>query len=116
VQTKFFTLVTLKQILCQLVGNIVGNTDIEKTSRSMQIIFHTIIQILQQDKDNHKQSKQGQLYTTAMHEFQTEFFASIVERSHPMDPELIKPYHREIIDLFNADSFFQVSMLNLKQW
>ena len=46
-QTKFYTLVTLKQILCQLVGNIVGNTDIEKTSRSMQIVFHTIIQILQ---------------------------------------------------------------------
>ena len=51
-----------------------------------------------------------------MHEFFTEFFASIVERSHPMDPELIKPYHREIIEIFNADSFFHVSMVNLKQW
>mmetsp|Transcript_1941 Transcript_1941/g.2802 ORF Transcript_1941/g.2802 Transcript_1941/m.2802 type:complete len:314 (-) Transcript_1941:287-1228(-) len=51
-----------------------------------------------------------------MNQFITEFFASLVERSHQIDPGLIKPYRREIIDLFNADSFFQQSILNLKQW
>ena len=51
-----------------------------------------------------------------MNEFITEFFASTVERIHQVDPELIKPYRREIIDIFNNDTFFCVSMLNLKQW
>jgi|DEB0MinimDraft_12_1074336.scaffolds.fasta_scaffold08100_2 hypothetical protein len=51
-----------------------------------------------------------------MIEFITEFFASIVERCHQINPELIKPYRREIIELFTADQFFVVSMLNLKQW
>jgi len=51
-----------------------------------------------------------------MNEFMTEFFSSIVERSHAIDPELIKPYRREIIDLFNADNAFQIGILNLKQW
>jgi hypothetical protein len=51
-----------------------------------------------------------------MIEFITEFFASIVERTHGIDSELIKPYRREIIDLFNNENFFKMSLLNLKQW
>lgn len=51
-----------------------------------------------------------------MIEFITEFYASIVERTHGIDSELIKPYRREIIDLFNNENFFKVSILNLKQW
>jgi hypothetical protein len=51
-----------------------------------------------------------------MNEFITEFFACIVEKTHQIDPNLIKPYRREIIDLFNVDQFFTASMLNLKQW
>lgn len=51
-----------------------------------------------------------------MIEFITEFFASIVERSHQIEPDLIKPYKREIVELFNNENFFQTSMLNLKQW
>jgi hypothetical protein len=41
-----------------------------------------------------------------MNEVITEFFASVVEKSHAIDPGLIKPYRREIIDLFNFDTFF----------
>jgi hypothetical protein len=45
-QSKFFTIITLKQILCQLLNSLVGGADTEKINKSMQIIFSTIIQIL----------------------------------------------------------------------
>jgi hypothetical protein len=52
-----------------------------------------------------------------MIEFITEFFASIVEKTHKqINSELIKPYRRDIIDLFNNENFFKVNLLNLKQW
>ena len=51
-----------------------------------------------------------------MNEFFTEFFASIVEKSHSIDPGLIKPYRKDIIELFNDENFFQTSMLNMRQW
>jgi len=34
-QTKFFTILTLKQILCQLLVNLVGTDDSEKKHKSM---------------------------------------------------------------------------------
>ena len=114
-QTKFFTIITLKQILCQLLPNLIGS-DIEKTSKSMQIIFYTTIQILQNDNKIQKEKFLARTDQGVMNEFITEFFASIVERSHQIDADLIKPYRREIIDLFNFDNFFQMNMLNLKQW
>jgi hypothetical protein len=114
-QTKFYTVITLKQILCPLLTNLVGANDLEKTSKLMQVIFNTIIQILQNDKKAEKQSGKNE-ETVVMMEFITEYFASTVERSHSIDAELIKPYRRDIIDLFNNDNFFQVSMLNLRQW
>ena len=49
-----------------------------------------------------------------MNEFITEFFATIVEQSSGSD--LIKPYQKDIFELFNSDLFFQNSMINLKQW
>ena len=66
--------------------------------------------MLQNDNKNAKSPQ----YNHVMNEVITEFFASVVEKSHAIDPGLIKPYRREIIDLFNFDTFFQVSMLNLK--
>ena len=33
-----------------------------------------------------------------------------------MDPNLIKIFRKDIVDFFNMDNFFQVSMLNLKEW
>ena len=59
-------------------------------------------------------SKDHNTTMVVMNEFITEFFASIVEQSHAQDPELIKPYKRDIIELFNNDNFFLMSMLNLK--
>ena len=49
-----------------------------------------------------------------MNEFITEFFASVVERLHDINPGLIKPYRKEIVDLFNFDEFFSASLINLK--
>ena len=51
-----------------------------------------------------------------MNQFITKFFASIVEKSHSIDTDLIRPFKKEIIELFNIDSFFQTKMINLKQW
>ena len=39
IQAKFFSIVTLKQILNQLLVNLIGTQDTEKTNKSMQIIF-----------------------------------------------------------------------------
>lgn len=89
-----------------------GTGDTEKINKSMQIILLTTIGLLQSDNKYQKTPK----FDYVMNEFITEFFASIVERSHQIDPDLIKPYRREIIDLFNVETFFQQSMLNLKQW
>lgn len=89
--------------------NLVGQGDTEKTNKSMQIIFNTTIQIMQ---NYNKQSQMGKpqkkqnLFEEVMNEFITEFFASIVDRSHQIEPDLIKPYRREIIDLFNLENFF----------
>jgi hypothetical protein len=49
-----------------------------------------------------------------MYELLTEFFASVIEQTHKIDPNLIKPYRKDVIELFNFDNFFQMSMLNLK--
>mmetsp|Transcript_17212 Transcript_17212/g.28988 ORF Transcript_17212/g.28988 Transcript_17212/m.28988 type:complete len:304 (+) Transcript_17212:668-1579(+) len=111
-QTKFYSVLTLKQLLCQLLVNLEGTGDSDRTSKSMQIILLTTIQILQNDNKSVKAYKASNV----MNEFITEFFAQVVEKSHQIDPSLIKPYRREIIELFNVDSFFQASILNLKQW
>ena len=41
--TKFFSILTLKQQLCQLLVNLVGTGDNEKTNKAMQIILQTTI-------------------------------------------------------------------------
>ena len=51
-----------------------------------------------------------------MNEYITEFFASMVSKVHKIDSNLLKPYKRDVIDLFNGETFFQMNMLNLKQW
>ena len=105
-QCKFFTILTLKQILCQLLVNLVGTDDSEKKHKSMSIILHSTIQILQADNKSSKSSPSVQPNDKVMNEFFTEFFVSIVEKSHSMDPGLIKPYRKDIIELFNDEYFF----------
>ena len=39
VQSKFFIIITLKQILCQLIMNLVGSQDIEKCNKTMAILL-----------------------------------------------------------------------------
>ena len=121
IQTKFFTIVTLEQILCSLLVNLIGTGDAEKTHKSIQIILYTTIQILQNDNKvliaNQNAKKKGSLdINEVMNQFMTQFFASIVEKSHSIDADLIKPFRKDIIELFNVDSFFQTKMINLKQW
>mgnify|MGYP006907057426 CR=1 FL=1 len=45
-----------------------------------------------------------------------QFFAQIVEETHEFDDNIIKPYRRAVIDIFNNDNFFNTSKLNLKYW
>lgn len=49
-----------------------------------------------------------------MNEYTTEFFANFVGRTHKIDSNLLKPYRRLIIDFFNVDTFFQMSIVNFK--
>jgi hypothetical protein len=51
-----------------------------------------------------------------MHEVITDFFGSLVEKTHQIDPGLIKPYRREIVELFNDESFFDATVLKLRHW
>jgi hypothetical protein len=51
-----------------------------------------------------------------MNEFVTDFLASIIEQAAKMEANLIKPYRKDVVELFTADAFFQMSMLNLKNW
>lgn len=62
------------------------------------------------NQSSNKQSNQ------VMNEYITEFFASMVGKVHKIDSNLLKPYKRDVIDLFNGETFFQMNMLNLKQW
>jgi hypothetical protein len=41
-----------------------------------------------------------------MNEFIMDFFSSIVQQCHQLDSNLIKPYKKDIIELFNQDNFF----------
>lgn len=50
VYTKFYTIITLKKILCNILPNLIGVHDLEKTNKSLQIIFSKVIELLQQDK------------------------------------------------------------------
>lgn len=51
-----------------------------------------------------------------MNEFLIDFFASVIEKTAKLDSNLIKPYKDDVLKLFNVDNFFQMSMINLKQW
>ena len=95
-QTKFFTIMTLNQVLCGLLRSLAS--DNEKMNQSLQIILQTTIQILQAES---RQSKLGVFY-----ELLTEFFASVIEQTAKLDSNLIKPYRKDIIELFNVDTFF----------
>lgn len=68
----------------------------------MQILLLTTLQILQNDNKNQKKSE------NVMNEFITDFFASVVERSHQIDGDnrITRPYRKEIVDLFSYDQFF----------
>ena len=43
IQSKYFTIITLKQILCQLLVNLVGTGDTEKCNKTMQILLLTTL-------------------------------------------------------------------------
>lgn len=51
-----------------------------------------------------------------MHEFMSRFIAAIISEVHRHDPSLIMPFKDKVNRMFNNDGFFQMSMLNLKQW
>ena len=42
-QSQFFTIMTLKWVFCQLLVNLVGISDSEKTNASLQILMQTVI-------------------------------------------------------------------------
>lgn len=66
--------------------------------------------------DNKNKSTKDNECDHVMNEYITEFFASIVERVHKIDSDLLKPYRRDVIDYFNTETFFQMNMVTLKHW
>lgn len=55
----------------------------------------------------HGESKRGlQDDSAVMNEFLTEFFASIVEQVAKFDSNLIRPYRKDVLELFNVETFF----------
>ena len=80
----------------------VGTGDNEKLNKSIHIVLVPVIQLMQSEN----KGKSALLTKDVMNEFVTDFFASIVERSHSIDSSLIKPYRNDIISLFNVETFF----------
>ena len=52
----------------------------------------------------------------AMNEYMTELFSNIVMKVHKINSELLKPYKKDVNELFNSNSFFMLNKLNLKEW
>lgn len=52
----------------------------------------------------------------AMNEFTLDFFASLVQMCRRIDPKLLQPHQKTVRDIFSQDSFFNLSMFNLRQW
>jgi len=46
-QSKFFTIITLQQVLCQVVQNLMTSHEIDKQNKSLSIILQSTIAILQ---------------------------------------------------------------------
>ena len=62
--------------------------------------------------DQIKQNKNDKV----MNEYLTELFSNIVMKVHKINSELLKPYKKEVNELFNCESFFMMNNLNLKEW
>ena len=93
---KFFTIITLKSILYPMVQSIVGHTNHDKITTSLSIIVNVVLQILNKRDEKDKQQ-------IVIRETVTDFFATLMDKANQL---LVKPYKREINELFYSDNFF----------
>ena len=103
---KFFTIITLKSILYPTVQNILVHNNHDKITAALSIIVSVIMQIL-----NNK--SKGEKEDPVIRETITDFFATIMDKANQL---LVKPYKREITDLFFSDNFFQMGRRTLRKW
>ena len=93
---KFFTIITLKSILYPMVQSIVEHTNHEKITSCLSIIVDVVLQILSKRDEKDK-------LQIVIREGITDFFAELMDKTNQL---LVRPYKREISDLFFSDNFF----------
>ncbi|CDW85800.1 n-terminal domain-containing protein [Stylonychia lemnae] len=106
---KFFTIITLKSILYHMVQSICLHSNHDKITAALSIVVNVVLQILSNKTDKDKLDKQQVVIREAI----TDFFATIMDRANQL---LVKPYKREISELFYSDNFFQMSRRTLRKW
>lgn len=89
-----------------MVQSIVGHTNHDKITSSLSIIVNVALQILNKKEDKAPQQ-------IVIRETITDFFAALMDKANQL---LVKPYKREISELFYSDNFFQMSRRTLRQW
>lgn len=97
---KFFTIITLKSILYFTVQSICFHANTDKITACLSIIVNPVLQILSA-KEREKELKDKN--HAVIRESITDFFASLMDKANQL---LVKPYKREISELFYHDSFF----------
>ena len=63
-----------------------------------------------------KDQKRGREQDQAIVELLSDFFASVVLVCQNNEFKLLRHYRKFIIEIFNYENFFEVSMLNLRHW
>jgi len=103
---KFFTIITLKSILYPMVQSILVHNNHEKITSALSIIVGVIMQIL-----NGK--SKGEKEDPVIRETVTDFLASLMDKANQL---LVKPYKKEITELFFSDNFFSMNRRTLRKW
>ena len=114
---KFFTIITLKQLLRRFLYNLYDSKDYKvKIASKLQIILLPMIQ--QQVELMKKSDCQEGFERKALNQFSIDFIASIIEALSAKDEykSFIKPYKKFVIEVFNHESFFSQSRYTLIQW
>ena len=104
---KFFTIITLKSILYHTVQSICLHSNHDKITQALAIVVGPVLSILS-SKSEAKDTK-----AIAIKDAVTDFFATLMDKANQL---LVKPYKREISELFYSDNFFQQNRRTLKKW
>ena len=103
---KFFTIITLKSVLYPMVQSILVHNNHDKITQALSIIVGVVLQILGSKQKAEKDD-------AVIRELMTDFFSALMDKANQL---LVKPYKREISDIFFSDNFFMMSRRTLRKW